>query len=337
VTSAQTVEDILYGSFDFVSSLQNENGSWEEFYLNSGLSNVWATGYVLFTLPKLEYRKDEHHRAACNFLLENRQKELWGYNTEWVPDTDSTTCVIMGLHCNGIDISSFVDKWFTWQHKIGGFSTYSCQDDLRKIVLTENNDFNGWLQPHTCVSAVAYYFLSLYKRTSVEFKQLESFLLSKIKNGMDSYWWTSPLYSWHYVIKGLNNSKSKNYYNLKQIISGLLARQNPDGSFGDSYQPSNSFYTSMLLSLLCSDKELFYKFKNEADKAFLWLAKNQYSDGSFLESTCLQVPSPDVINPRDVKNWKLGHTKTNIITKDFSRLFSSAQSCNAINQYSLLC
>lgn len=93
----------------------------------------------------------------------------------------------------------------------------------------------------------------------------------------------------------------------------------------------------MLLSLLCTDKELFCKFKKEADKAFLWLAKNQYSDGSFLESTCLRVPSPDSINPKDIENWRLGNKKTNIITKDFSRLFSTAQACSAVNQYSLLC
>lgn len=181
ISSVQTTEDIIYGAFDFVSSLQNDNGSWEEFYLNSGLSNVWATGYVLFTLPKLEYRKDIHHRAACKFLLENRQKELWGYNTEWIPDTDSTTCVIMGLYHNGVDISSFVNKWITWQHKIGGFSTYNCEADLHKMGITEINDFNGWLQPHICVSALAYYFLSMYNRASVEFKQLESFLLRKMK------------------------------------------------------------------------------------------------------------------------------------------------------------
>jgi hypothetical protein len=331
-------QEAVFLAYDYVASMQNNDGSWDDIYLNAGLSNVWATGFVLFNLPFLQNRDRTVHKLACDFLSKNRQGQLWGYNTNWIPDVDSTTCSLLALMKNGIDISKEVKIWLKLQNCNGGFSTYPNKEDLSASLAERSADMSGWLQAHVCVSALAYYFLSIYNRSSLEFKLLEGYILNNFKkdNRWHPYWWSSPIYSTVYAIKGLLNSKSKDYININKIVKSILDEQNENGSFGDGFTLENSFYTSLILGLLTSNADLFFSFKEYADRACAWLVRNQYSDGSFSESTCLRVPSPQVTNPSSIKEWKIGNKRTNIITTDFCRLFSTTMACNSLYQYNII-
>ncbi|MEM6816107.1 MAG: hypothetical protein AAF600_17250 [Bacteroidota bacterium] len=333
-----TAEECLNRSYAFVTNLQHSNGSWEDFCLNAGVSNVWVTAFVGYNLPLINEKSQPILRKAGNFLLENRQSFLWGYNKDWVPDGDSTTWALLFLERLNIDIQEEVDKWLFYQQEDGGFSTYRRNSNIQKAILAPYENVDGWINCHHCVSAAAYYFLSNFRRTCSEFKRLETFILDKLESSsLNAYWWTSPIYSQVYTLLGLQNSKSLPYYDYDFYIDQLLISQNENGSFGDTFIDGNVFYTSLALLFLTSNPSIYEKRKDAISQGFKWLIDNQMSDGSYDSSTCLRVPSSHITDPNAVSKWRIGSNNTNIVTTDHSRLFSTTIACRALFQFIGLC
>jgi len=139
-----------------LNNMQNEDGSWTEICNMQGFSNVWATGFIGLFLNK----ESNTLKKANKFLIQNKQDNLWGYNTDWTYDYDSTTCVLGALNFGNYNIKQYMDKWWEGQGENGAFTTYTPTNKIISMLNLNKKEIKGWTQGHTCVSAMSYYFLA---------------------------------------------------------------------------------------------------------------------------------------------------------------------------------
>lgn len=177
IEQARDLAEAISRAEDYVSRLQSNNGSWYEISNKQGLSNVWSTGFISLNLNNAF----GPFRSAVNFLINNKQGGLWGYNTDWIYDYDSSTCALLTLNKAGIDISSYLDFWFEGQSSNGGFSTYKGNKEILIKLLGFRDDkaIKGWSDDHVCVSALAYFFLSSITNVELKYKYYKNLELLK--------------------------------------------------------------------------------------------------------------------------------------------------------------
>lgn len=314
----------------YVTGQQNEDGSWQEIYNNAGLSNVWATGYIASHLGALA---PEAVAAAGRFLQTHRQPEGWGYNTDWIADTDSTTCALLTLHATDQLPAPDLTRWLSWQQPDGGFSTYADHNALRRSLDYGVDDVRGWTQSHPCVSALAYHLLSQVPGYDESACRLEAYLLTQRRaNLWDSYWWTSEIYATTYVLRGRWRRHGPDAL-AWHTLAALLGQQHADGSFRDAYTAGSAFYTALVLSTLAAHPAVLARYRVEAEAAGRWLLAHQFTDGSFASTAALRIPAPHVRDVRRITDWQYAHRMTNIRTDDFMRLFSTAVAAQALRSY----
>jgi squalene cyclase len=330
------IEDAIERAKKFIYSKQNTDGSWEDFVNNAGVSNIWSTGYILINISDLQsgYDTDSIHKA-CQFLKNNKQGITWGYNTNWINDTDSTTYSLLGLSLNGYDVSSEHEIWLTYQKQNGGFSTYFDPDQISKALKSQFPNIEGWTKEHICVSAFAYYYLCKTKKSNEIKNTLWSFLEKSInvKGLWDSYWWTSPIYSTCFILQGLSmDHENSKKLKLKKTLTSLKEIQSNDGSFSDNFSSASFFFTALATLAMCSSRDSIVDNNKEILNAVKWLIDHQYIDGSFDSTYSLQIPLPDNTEPQKTKEWtKDQNNSTNVLTYDYSRLFTTSTVLKALD------
>ncbi|WP_345235767.1 prenyltransferase/squalene oxidase repeat-containing protein [Hymenobacter saemangeumensis] len=326
----------------FITDSQNEDGSWQDFHTNAGLSNSWVTGYVLAHIADIPSCSGQAKIKAARFLQNSHQKGSgWGYNTDWIADVDSTTTALLALDLSCQPMYPQATSWVANQRKDGGFSTYTDHQKLYQSLDKSKSNLTGWLQNHTCVSAMAYYFLARTNDYPESQSEVRKFLLhARNPEGMwGAYWWTSPIYSTTYIIKGLLLESVPGAYAdvINSAVEALLNLQLADGGFGTALPApvaSSAYYTGLVLDTICSDAELFARYRPQADKACNWLLRHQHTDGSWSSSALMQIPSPEVQQPqKEVSTWRLSSSGTNIIVEDEMRVFSTVIAMKAISAY----
>jgi len=343
VTSTQLVvqtelPEAITRSRKYIETLQNNDGSWFEVSNMQGLSNVWSTGYIASFLGK----DNPCLTKASYFLLQHQQDHLWGYNTDWTADYDSTTSVLFTLYKAEEPIRPYLEKWLVGQTEAGGFRTYSDQD----FALTSNlglnvNQIKGWTSNHVCVSALAYYFLNhLPIRNDYQLQRnlLKSYLLrNRSKKGVwQPYWWTSFLYPTCYVLQGMLLDEDDFGGEIKQTLQFILSQQNKDGSFScEVLKQKSVFYTALVLDTLCASPDLFMSFKAQAVRMKDWILTNQYEDGAFAGSNFLVIPKPATMKWQPAKHpFKVNSAGGgNSVTGEIANLFSTAVSLRALDRY----
>lgn len=333
--STEEVKNSLDDVNSFIKRQLNPKGYWEDIYLNAGLSNVWVTGLISSLITEHIDFDRKAGIGVMSFIKKSQNDDgLWGYNTSWISDVDSSTCALLGLHLNGKDITQQIEQWLKLQNSDGGFSTYTDENKVVEILNYTVRNVDGWLNSHVCVSALAYFLLSHLDGFKKAKESLKTYLLSILTKDCiwDSYWWTSPLYSTCYILKGLMNEGIEEKL-VQESIQKVLSMMNDNGSFADDFSSSNVFYTGLVLGTLCYDKRFYSMYSDKADSIVKWLLTSQFDDGSFPSSTCLRVPAPNVINPKNVQEWKIGNTSTNIVTSDKMRLLSSSAAQNGLSSY----
>lgn len=323
----------------FVVGEQEPDGSWREIYNNAGLSNVWATAYVAQHLGAVPHpAAREAVQRAGRFLLAHRQNGLWGYNTDWIADTDSTTCALLALHRGGFAVASDLATWVAGQQPDGGFTTYPDTPALARSLDYRVADVGGWTQSHPCVSALAYFLLEWADAdgTTPARQRLETYLAQTRRpdDGWPSYWWTSGLYATTYALKGYWQHHAPDY-RTRPVLAALLADQHPTGAFGDGFGAESPFYTALVLDALASHPAAWAYARYRAERAARWLLGQQYADGSFAPTAALRIPAPDVREPDAHSGWPVAHRFTNIRTDDFRRLFSTAAAAAALATHHL--
>ncbi len=113
-------------------------------------------------------------KTALDFIKNNKAEEIWGYNTTWIEDADTTNFVLLAFFYNNIEIDSkIIDSWSEYQLGNQGFSTYKNGKYLLDALGNEQIlNVDGWTNSHQCVSAVSFYFLVQQKRNSEMTEQL---------------------------------------------------------------------------------------------------------------------------------------------------------------------
>jgi hypothetical protein len=325
------LQSSILSAIQFIKAKQQDNGSWREYVNQGGISNIWATAFITSKISESEYLKSNFENEiskALDFLNSNINTKMWGYNTTWIEDADSTNFVLLSLCHNNIQIENeILENWLLYQTKCGGFSTYSDKNYL----LTSLDDatisnVNGWLSVHNCVSAVSFYFLSKQNQKSQSFKMIKKYFDKKSKNELSSYWWTSNIYTYYYLAKTylfLEETEKVDY-----LISQITEIQNENGSFSDSYGES-LFYTGLALEIMLLNP---ISNKEKTEKTISFLLQNQFSDGSWQNSNALQVPNAQDTVPNNSR-FPIATFGMNVRAKEFSRLFTTISILQSLSLY----
>lgn len=319
-------------AINFIKINQKEDGSWHEFITQEGISNVWATSFVVSHLSCKELQSifREQLDLALKFLRKEECDYLWGYSSKWIPDADSTSFTFLAFMNNNIDISeASMKKWLSYQEKNGGFKTYNNDTLLLKhLNETDVSNISYWLKPYYCVSAVAFYYLiKSGKKELKNYKVLKNYLEKAIlKDEVQSYWWTSPIYSYYYLALSYEILGDENI--LNKIVCELVNMQNADGSFGDFFG-KNLFYTALGLEILLIKSN---DYQEQIENAASYLLQSQFEDGSWNNSYALQLPSP-VRSLVSNTNFKISSKGTNVRAKEFNRLFTTVAVVRALVKY----
>ncbi len=315
---------------NFIKSKQNENGSWREYINQGGISNTWATAFIVSKLSdskSLSCLFEKQLAKALIFIEQNTISSLWSYNTTWIEDSDSTNLVFLSYTLNNKEIkSSLLEKWSRFQNTIGGFSTYKNETELIKALDDKNiSNTKGWLSIHNCVSAVSFYFLAKHNQEDEKFIALKKYFDTNFNNEIKSYWWTSEIYTLYYIAKTYHFTKEFNKLNI--IINKIKLMQNPNGSFSDKYG-QNLFYTGLALEILLLEDIKTTEINNTIN----FLITNQYTDGSWENSHALQVPNSKDITPQNL-NFPVATFGMNVRAKEFNRLFSTTAILQSLSIY----
>lgn len=318
-------------SIDYL--LSNFNAEyWTEYITQAGVSTYWATSFIGTQLQSLvdEYPKlnDVLHKAKD--YIKNGKGALWSYNEQWgVEDADTSNFCFLFLNDDLNEVDNKLEKWFEFQNDDGGFSTYNNENILGKYFAQENYlSYDGWTQSHVCVSSVALHVLYKYKQKyQNEWIKLKNYISSKLESDLlDSYWWTSDIYSIYYI-SSISNLANFSEDIIENKLKNLSLCQNTNGSFSD-YFGENLFYTGLALKSLSTCNSFQENIKN----GIMYLLKNQYSDGSWENSNSLRIPRPEILMPEVSKFDSVKTFGTNVRAMEFKRLFTTAVCLNTLNK-----
>ena len=219
------IEHAIPNAIKYIANLQNQNGSWREYQNQGGISDVWATTFIT---SKLNEYKNEFNlsviKKALKFIRASKKNNLWSYNSTWIDDADSTTLAMLAFSLYGENIPEETFRlWKKFKTFDGGFSTYNNSDRLIKN-LTDGKikNVDGWISTHQCVSAVCFYLAVITKQKDITDDLLKYFDKIICSNKINSYWWSSPIYTLHFLAKAyylLNNNRNKIEHILNEIVS----------------------------------------------------------------------------------------------------------------------
>lgn len=331
IISKNNLQNSIYLASNFIKSKQLQNGEWREYVNQGGISNIWATAFIISKISENENLKSNFKNEIANaisYLKQNHINTLWSYNTTWIEDCDSTNFVLLSFLINDFKIEEQVlENWLLFQNKNGSFSTYLNENQLKKALDDKNiSNLNGWLAAHNCVSAVGFYLLSQKNQKNNSFSKIKNYFDKNLTNELNSYWWTSNIYIFYYLAKTyklLHEVEKVNY-----IRSKIIEIQNENGSFSDCYG-ENFFYTGLALEIMLLNPSINI---GSIEKTISFLLQNQLSDGSWQNSNALQVPNPQ---DRELNNryFPIATFGMNVRAKEFNRLFTTTAILQSLSVY----
>jgi hypothetical protein len=320
----------------FIQNSQNkQKGNWIDYFNDAGISDVWTTGYLLSQEDNdINYKIDTTKAVA--FLQQNTaENNIWGYNSKWISDADSTTFVLRALLKNNIEISDEqLNNWYSFQNKDGGFSTYNSEEELiTSLNFPTDSNVKGWLNSHFCVSAAAYLFLCEANIKNTTFFNVRNYLelIIQQEEAIKSYWWTHDIYALNLLLKGASLIEDTN---MIKLISNSLEKFIISTSFTKLKEDKNCFYLGLLLESLTVTSLFLDKYRQDVNEIVNIVLNEQLKDGSWLENASMRIPHPAIIDANNATiNWKISDSGTNIIVKDFHRLFTTSACLLGLSNY----
>lgn len=306
-----------------------ENNGWSDFITSAGISIGWAQYFVCANLIEVE----EIELVEKYFNINNTVID--SFNESTISDSDTLAFkidVLKGLNRKN-NIQPLIQKWK--EHSTyGSWTTYIPNSDfINYLNLSSPEDMLGWTSYHKCVSSYSAYMLSKH--------QLDNNLLTETldklfenhnkSNLIESYWWSSPIYSTYYTLLSLYNTNHKAKIYSQGILENLLNNQKTKGSWADEFGNDSIFYSSMVIHLFIIYD--FNKYSESINKGIKYLLKNQKDDGSWLTIPKLKIPSPNIVYPSEVLNWKKGSLGTNTIVDDHNRFFTASLVYKTLKSY----
>ncbi|WP_396178072.1 prenyltransferase/squalene oxidase repeat-containing protein [Flavobacterium sp.] len=324
------VGNSIKNACNYIKSQQQPNGCWREYVNQGGISDIWATSFILSKISESDILKmifQSEISKSIDFLVNIKNQRLWGYNTTWIEDADSTNFAFLSFFFNKVEISPALYKnWIKFQQYDYGFSTYSNSQTLLKSLDDRNiSNVDGWTKSQNCVSAVSFYFLANYNPNQKDFLKVKKYFDINFDTKIKSYWWSSDIYVYYYLAKSyflLNDFEKLSFF-----VEQVNLMQNVNGSFSDKYG-ENLFYTGLALEILLYDSNS----KLAAENALRFLLKSQLSDGSWPNSNALQIPASSDLVPSQLF-FPVSTFGMNVRAKEFNRLFTTASIIQSISLY----
>ncbi len=312
-----TLEKAIFKGVSYIKKSLIQ-GQWCDYYNQGGISNIWSTSFVLSKIVSdvnfKEYFEKEINLASDFILSSMSRNNMWGYNSTWIEDADSTNFALISLwFLNKLD--NFDYKNWVSHFKSSFFTTY-CDSNFLKVSLADKNinNVDGWCSDHYCVSAVSLYFLTISNRyPHIKNKLLENFKSISVKD-IKSYWWSSNIYTLYYLFLSY---KELGFKEEIEIIQNYVSINIKKGFYEDSYG-KNLFYTALALEILLFN----LKFKELTIKLVNNLVDSQFDDGSWLESNSLCIPKPNELKPTN-ENYNIQDFGVGVRSHEFNRLFTS--------------
>ena len=331
-TKNNTVIDSLKIGVEYIKSKQKGDGHWKEYVNQGGISDIWSTAFICSLISDSLFLKVslvDNLKLGAYFLKRNKIDLLWGYNKTWIEDADTTNFVFITFLLNEVTIDpEAVRRWRGFKIKNGGFSTYKDSDCLLNS-LDDNkiSNVNGWLQTHQCVTAVAFYFMVLQRKTPFLVLELKCFFSKFLEqNSITAYWWTSNTYTYYFLAKSyflLNE-----YDTVRAILNKVKEKLGTNGAIMDKYG-ENLFYSGMALEIFLLDPSNFH---DEILSLIDFILKNQYEDGSWENSHALQIPDPSLLVPKS-NNYPISTHGTSVRAKEYNRLFTTVSILKSLSEY----
>lgn len=265
----------------FLSNSQKPNGSWKDFHLPVGESDIWVTAYVLYQLSSLQKNIPQHSllnecRTHALEWLQITQKNTggWSYNSAVEEDSDSTSLAVLAFSTmNKPVLEKSLKRLQLYFAKDGGISTY----------LKGAEESEAWATSQCDVTPLALLALKERLSSSIRQKALNFLLKRQRADGLwPSYWWISPLYATYVALIWF----SSNPYNIprKKMLIQTLNDFNPSGSFETALH-------LVCINLLNAEKSKTCK------KDVSYILNAQLPDGSWPSSPILRLTHPHVERP----------------------------------------
>ncbi|MGY0408402.1 MAG: hypothetical protein ACWIPJ_08625, partial [Polaribacter sp.] len=115
---------------------KQHKGAWEDYVNQGGISNIWSTAFITSKLSSSKELKNifkKNINEALLFLTNNQMKNgLWGYNSTWIEDADTTNFVFISLVLNQqLDKKNkLLDDWEKYKTHQNIFGTYNNEEHL---------------------------------------------------------------------------------------------------------------------------------------------------------------------------------------------------------------
>lgn len=276
-------EESMRAARGFLLAAQAPDGSWKDFLLPAGNSNVWVTAFVAGVLAHDPSARDAA-RHAWHFLAgAAKPGGGWSYNAAVPADADSTLWALRLAELLGESESiaaragaSFLERHL---HADGGVTTYASAEPIRDYIgLPPFIPFHGWTSSHVCVTAACANLASYRER-------LRPYLAARRRDdgSWESYWWFDDEFA------------------TAEAVAALGADETSLSWAGERMECAETpFAAAHALRILACGAANGARARGVAK-----LLDMQQDDGSWPSSARLRVPRPDAVTPdRDVE-WRM--------------------------------
>lgn len=334
IINDNTIKNSIRQAIQFIKNKQLKNGVWEDYVNQGGISNIWSTAFItskLSSSKKLKKIFRENIKKSLLFLSESQiENGLWGYNTTWIEDADTTNFIFISLLLNKkLDKEiSLLNNWKKYKTQQSLFTTYVNKEYLLKS-LSDNNikNVDGWVNGHLCVSSVALYFLSKLGKRSKIFMDLKKYFDKLPLKEVNAYWWTDKIYTLYYLAQSYNiHNEEQKVNEIQKIVAKKISKQGYKDVYG-----TNMFYTGLALEILLLRKHTIYA--SEINKIISFILSSQFLDGSWNSSHSLKIPNPSNIQTQSLI-LPISTHGTNVRAKEFNRLFTTTSILKSLQLWS---
>jgi hypothetical protein len=282
----------------FLLRSRADSGTWKDFLLPAGQSDIWVTGYVASALADLD---DPAARGAAQAAW-SRLQELpgagggWSYNAAVPGDGDSTLwCLRLAARLDRGDsavartAARFLDSHV---RDDGGLATYATADDIRRYVgLPADFPLDGWLQSHVCVTAAGAH-LSDYRPRLLPYLERRQ----EPPGHWRSYWWFSDEYATCEAVTALAEDTASDQQRERVGRAAEWARERVARLCASEDKRPPAFSLALALRVVLRGPR-----SSSSDQAVALglqrLLEWQAPTGAWPSSARLRVPRPDAVEP----------------------------------------
>jgi hypothetical protein len=281
--SAEDIELARRSARQFLLAAQAPDGSWKDFLLPAGNSNVWVTAFVGEVLADAE---QDAARRAWRFLEQTaKDGGGWSYNASVPGDADSTLWALRLAAKLGVldteparEALAFLDRHL---REDGGVTTYASAAPIRAYIgLPPIVPFTGWTSSHVCVTAAAAN-LDAYR------ERLRPYLDGHRRDdgSWPAYWWFDDEYATAEAVAALGAGERSVQWAVSRIDTA-----------------TNPFALAHGLRIAARGGEASH---DAALRGAAKLVAMQKPDGAWPTSARLRVPRPDAVTPDPNAEWTM--------------------------------